>query len=312
MSSVDSSQTARALRLDAIERVITGAIREGDPNRVLACAVVDSTSPLADFGRAVEAARFPEYDMNKVMEPWDSSSLFLYTVDLERGHIGHIKRLVRGRDAEAFARTGRTGIEVLDDRADATDPIEQADIALLLAEFGIRDPAKAWNIATSCATERVAPTRHRPYSLLTYKGLLLLTRPLGVDHFYAYINKKTVRSMARLGIPSTLLGGQEYHLPVPGGYDDDYVAIHMVTDEPTIRAFTVVDPARPLSRAVAEADLAVVVFVDDDDQVHDLTDAAVAPEVDLISLSDRLVLDLRDDEVVIDLTDSAMDRISPR
>jgi hypothetical protein len=330
MSSAEPALASNDLRIDAIERVIVAALRAGDPDRVLACAVVDAGSPLAAFGRAIEAARFPEYDMAKVMEPWEPSSLFLYTVDVEQARIGHIKRLVRGRDADEFAATGRTGIEVLDDRVDATDPDEQASLDLLLGEFGITDPALVWNIATSCATERVAPTRHRPYSLLTYKGLLLLTRPIGVDHFYAYINKKTVRSMGRLGIPSTLLGGREYHLPVPGGYDHDYVAVHIVTDEPTVRAFTVTDPARPLSRAVAEADFPVVVFVDHD-QVLDLTDAAVSPHVSVARLDqesllavpadDDLVIDLTDDDVVIDLrdgdditidlTDAAMER-TPR
>jgi hypothetical protein len=318
MFSADPALTADELRLDAIERVITSALRDGGPDRVLACAVIDASSPLADFGRAIEAARFPEYDMAKVMEPWDSRSLFLYTVDVERGRIGHIKRLVRGRSASELARTGRTGIEVLDDRLDATDPAEQATLESLFAQFGITDPATVWNIATSCATERVAPTRQRPYSLLTYKGLLFLTAPLPADHFYAYINKKTVRSMARLGIPSTMVGDREFHLPVPGGYEHDYVAVHITADEGTVRAFTVVDAARPLSRAVAEADFPVVVFVDHD-QVLDLTDAAVSPHVSVarfdqesllaISADDDVVIDLRDgDDVTIDLTDAAMER----
>jgi hypothetical protein len=303
-SSGDTVNAVDEIRLEAIERVVTAALRLGHPDRVLACAAVDASSPLAAFARAVEAARFPEYDMAKVMEPWDDASLFLYTVDLERGRIGHVKRLVRGRTPAEVARTGRTGIEVFDDRLDATDPAEQATLAELLDEFGITDTSKVWNIATSCATERVQPTRSRPYSLLTYKGLFRLTRPLGVDHFYAYINKKTVRSMARIGVPSTLVLGRELHLPVPGGYDDDYVAIHMVTDEATARAFNEVDASRPLSRAVAEADVAVVVLLDDDDQVIDLTDAAVSPEVDVVTVDSHLLADLRsDDEVVIDLTD---------
>jgi hypothetical protein len=327
MSSANPAVSADEFRLDAIERVITAALRDGGRDRVLACAVIDASSPLADFGRAIEAARFPEYDMAKVMEPWDSRSLFLYTVDVERGRIGHIKRLVRGRTATELAQSGRTGIEVLDDRLDATDSAEQATLEGLFAQFGITDPATVWNIATSCATERVAPTRQRPYSLLTYKGLLYLTAPLPADHFFAYINKKTVRSMARLGIPSSMVGDREFHLPVPGGYDHNYVAVHITADEGTVRAFTVVDPARPLSRAVAEADFPVVVFVDDD-QVLDLTDAAVSPHVSLVRLDeasrravmgddvvidlrdgDDVVIDLRDgDEVTVDLTDPAVER----
>jgi hypothetical protein len=320
MSSADRALVADAVRLDAIESVIVETIRAGGADRAVACAVIDAGSPLADFGRAIEAARFPEYDMAKAMEPFEPASLFLYTVDVEKGRIGHVKRLVRGCSAEELERTGRTRIEVLDDRLVATDPAEQATLPELFGQFGITDPADAWNIATSCATERIAPTRHRPYSLLTYKGLLLLIQPLHVDHFFAYVNKKTVRSMGRLGIPSSMVGSHEFHLPVPEGYDHDYVAIHMTPDEATVKAFTVASPDHPLSRAVAELALPVVIFVHDEEQVLDLTDAATSPDVELARPRDLVVLDLTDGggpvldltgsdaEAVIDLTDASMAR----
>lgn len=302
MSSANRALVRDDVRLDAIESVIVDTIRAGGVDRTVACAVIDASSPMADFGRAIEAARFPEYDMAKVMEPFEPASLFLYTVDVEKGRIGHVKRVVRGCSAEELAETGLTRIEVLDDRLLATDPDEQATLDELFGQFGITDPSDAWNIATSCATERVQPTRHRPYSLLTYKGLLLLIQPLHVDHFFAYVNKKSVRSMGRLGIPSTLVGQSEFHLPVEAGYDHDYVAIHMTPDEATVKAFTVASPDHPLSRAVAEMDLPVVVFVHDDDLVLDLTDAAVSPHVELARPRD-LVLGLAGDAgPVIDLT----------
>ena len=315
MSSGNPSITADELRLDAIERVVTTALRSGHPDRVLAVAVVDASSPLAEFGRAMEAARFPEYDMAKAMAPWDDVSFFFYTVDVEHGRIGHVKRMVRARSAAEIARTGRTGIEVIDDRLDATDPAEQATLESLLAQFDITDPATMWNIATSCATERIAPTRSGPYSLLTYKALFLLSVPLPANHFYAYINRKTVRAMARIGIPCTVVGDHEFHLPTPHGYDQDYVAVHITADDETVRAFTVVDPARPLSRAVAECDLEMVVLLDHPDQVLDLTDAAVAPYVEVVAVdsswlaADDVVIDLTDDDrLIIDLTDAAMAR----
>jgi len=300
MSPEDRAPAADPIRLDAIESVVVEAIRSGGPDRTVAVAVVDASSPLADFGRAIEAARFPEFDMAKAMEPFEPSSLFLYSVDVEHGRIGHVKRLVRGNNADEFARTGRTNIEVLDDRLDAAVPEERAELADLFAQFGITDPASCWNIATSCATERIAPTRHRPYSLLTYKGLLLLIQPIHVDHFFAYVNKKTVRSMGRLGIPSTLVGDHEFHLPGLDGYDPDYVAIHMTPDDATVRAFTVFDPAHPLSRPVAEADLQVVVLVHDG-QVLDITDAVVSDSVELVHLPATDVIDLTDPQVVLDL-----------
>jgi len=323
MTSADRALVADEVRLDAIESVIVETIRAGGADRTVACAVIDASSPFADFGRAIEAARFPEYDMAKAMEPYDQASLFLYTVDVEKGRIGHVKRLVRGCSAAELAATGRTRVEVLDDRVAATDPAEHSSLEEIFEQFAITDPARIWNIATSCATERIAPTRYRPYSLLTYKGLLLLTQPIHVDHFFAYVNKKTVRSMDRLGIPSRLVGGREFHLPLAHGYDDDYVAIHMEPDEATVRAFTVANPERPLSRPVAEMRLPVVIFVNDDDRVLDLTDAAASPLVEVARPADLVgiartadgepVLDLTGaGDAVMDLTDAAMARASRR
>ena len=113
MSSADRALVADRIRLDAIESVIVDAVRAGGPDRTVAVVVVDAGSPLAAFGRAIEAHRFPEYDMAKVMEPFEAASLFLYTVDVEHGRIGHVKRLVRGNTAEQLAATGRTGIGTL-------------------------------------------------------------------------------------------------------------------------------------------------------------------------------------------------------
>lgn len=305
MSSDARALVADDVRLDAIESVIVETIRDGGADRAVAVAVIDAASPLADFGRAIEAARFPEFDMAKAMRPFEDASIFLLTVDVEKGRIGHVERLVRGCTAEEFAATGRTGLEVLDDRLDASDPVEHASPQELLAELGITTPDAVWNIATSCATERIAPTRQRPYSLLTVKGLLTLAEPVGVGHCLAYVNRKTVRSLARLGIPSRLVGSREFHLPVgPGAYADDFVAIHMQSDQATLDAFWRVNPEYPLSRFVAELDLPVVVFVDDDSRMIDLTEDELTPNLELAYPADRVVLDLTDEAgPVIDLTD---------
>jgi hypothetical protein len=307
MSSDTRALVADDVRLDAIESVIVDTIRDGGADRSVAVAVIDAASPLADFGRAIEAARFPEFDMAKAMRPFEDASIFLFTVDVEKGRIGHVERLVRGRTAEEFAVTGRTGLEVLDDRLDAIDPAEQASPEQLLAEHGISSPDAVWNIATSCATARIAPTRQRPYSLLTVKGLLTLAEPVGVGHCLAYVNQKTVRSMARLGIPSTLVGQREFHLPIgEGQYAEDFVAIHMQSDQATLDAFWKVNPEFPLSRFVAELDLPVVVFVDDDSRMIDLTEDELTPNVELAYPDDRVVIDLTDDDgPVIDLTDQS-------
>src|SRR5690606_27530354 len=85
-------------------------------------------------------------------------------------------------------------------------------------------------------------------------------------------------------------------------YDHEYVGIHMQPDEATGRAFTVYNPEHPLSRAVAELPLHVVVFVHDEARAIDLTDAAESPHVELVRTAELVVLDLTDDELMIDLT----------
>lgn len=263
------------LRLRAIERYVVDALREGDPTRVMACAVVDGGSSLAAFGRSMERLQFPKYDMAAAMAPYEHLSTFLYTVDVDLGRIVHVKRMVRAVTAEEFARTGRTGIEVIDDRLDARDPDESTTVDAVLAYHHIPEVSVCVNLATNFTTNAAAPTRERPYSLLSYKAVVEHGLAAGAQHLFAYVNRGAIKSLGRLGVPSGLLEGREYHLPAGAGYDHDYLAVHLEATQETLRVFTEFDPAHPLSRIVAGISLPIVILIDDPAEHLDLTDAAL-------------------------------------
>jgi len=263
------------LRLRAIERYVVDALRDGDPTRVMACAVIDGGSSLAAYGRSMERLQFPKYDMAAAMAPYERLSTFLYTVDVDLGRIVHVKRIVRAVTAEEFARTGRTGIEVIDDRLDALDPRESTTVEDVCTYHGIPDVSVCINLATNFTTNAAAPTRERPYSLLSYKAVVEHGIASGAEHLFAYVNRGAIKSLGRLGVPSDLLQGREFHLPAHEGYDLDYVAIHLDASQDTIRVFHEFDPAHPLSRIVSGVSLPLVILLDDPAEGLDLTDAAL-------------------------------------
>jgi len=279
-------------RLDELEARVVAMLAVGAPDRVVACAFVDGGSPLAAFGRTLEARSFPGYDFAQALAVYEDRSIFVYTVDVEVRRIAHVKRMVlplRHRGAD-----GRTGIEVLDDRLRAEDPKEQADLDDILRHHQLADVHRCVNLTTSMGTERgVRPTRARPYSLLGYRALFEWGVTRHYDHLFAYVNRGTVRSIGRLGITGGLLLDREFHLPDPrGGYDLDYVAVHLDGGPRSVEVFTVGDPAFPLSGLLAAIDLPVVIIADDDDVVIDLRDSPSGP---VQGADDDVVIDLRDD-----------------
>jgi hypothetical protein len=308
MNAAPDATAHAQVRFDAIESVVVDTLRACvDPGTGVATAVIDGRSPLAAFGRMVEVETFPHFDMAKAMSPFEARSLFLFTADLDAGRIGHIKRVVRGFTPDERGSSGHTGIEVIDDRIDALDPAERASLNEIAVYYDLGDTSQCWNVATSCATNRIASSRSRPYSLFTYKALFFLCRPVHVDHHFAYINLKSVRSMNRLRVPFDLVLGREFHLPVPSGYDPGYMGIHMFADDRGYRFFTEVREDRPLTRAVAGTELPIVVFETDREVAIDLTGADDAPEVVFARAVTSAVIDLTDDagEPVLDLTDDA-------
>src|SRR6478609_7446126 len=150
-------------RLDDLEGRVVAMLAVGDPGRVMACAIVSGDSPLAGFGRTLEARSFPGYDFSRALAPYEDRSLFIYTVDLQLRRIAHVKRVVLA--LPALDAEGRTGIEVIDDRLFAVDPGERAGFDEIARVHGVDDVRRCINLTTNLATDRGArPTRERPYS----------------------------------------------------------------------------------------------------------------------------------------------------
>ena len=275
MSATPRAYALDDLRLGAIERYLVDALKEGDPTRVMACAIVDGASSLAAFGRTMERLQFPKYDMAAAMAPYERYSAFLYTVDIDLGRIVHVKRMVRAHTAEEFERTGLTGIEVIDDRVVALPGSEHSSAEAILSYHQVADVRLCLNLATNFTTNVALPTRQRPYSLLSYKAVLEYGLAAGGRHLFAYVNRGAIKSLSRLGVPSDLVEGREFHLPMGGGYDVEYLAVHFEATEETARVFNEVDPTHPLTRIVADVSLPVVVILDDPADQLDLTDTVI-------------------------------------
>ena len=280
-------------RLDELEAHVVAVLAVGDPGRTVACAVVDGGSSLAAFGRTLEARSFPGYDFAQALAPYEERSLFIYTVDLQMRRVAHVKRVVLPR--EGRADDGRTGIEVIDDRLVAPDPDERARFEEIAAAHHIEDIRRCINLTTNLATDRGAsPTRQRPYSLLSYRAVFEWGTARRFEPLFACVNRSAVRSIGRVGIRGGLLLDREFHLPEPtGGYDLDYLAVHIDGGARAAEVFTVGDDAYPFTRIVAAIDLPVVVILDDEEVVLDLRDDPTVPMPD--EAEDEVVIDLRDD-----------------
>lgn len=223
--------------------------------------VVKSADRHANFGRTYEQLTFEaseNYDFAHGMEPYEDRSLFLYTVDLDAHAIAHTKRIVAALSPEDCARTGLTGLEMIDDRLLATEDTEKATLDEIVASGVITNLQRCLNIATNETTKRVPPSLGRPHVLFSYKAVFEITQAHGVDCVLAYLNPLAERSLGRLGLQYELLGGKEYHLPkLDGGYDMRYKAVCIPGTPENIEAFQTVDPSRPLASLVARESVPV-------------------------------------------------------
>lgn len=245
-------------RLNVLEQeLVTWLKNENEANDTVVAVAVDSNTKLASFGRTYETLTFPGYDFSTAMKPYEDRSLFVYTVDLEMGKIAHIKRLVRARSDEETAVSGMTGIEIIDDRLKANAPEEAADLNTLLAYHGLKSAGKSLNVTTNMATHRVEPSREKPYSLISYKATFEIATGLETTSIFAYLNSYAIKSLSRLGVQYDQLLGKEFHLPIPEGYDEEYLAICIPASEDNTAAFTKVNPAKPFTKIIAARNVPV-------------------------------------------------------
>ncbi len=205
--------------LTAIEARLVDLLERSPGRSGLATVLLTSDNPLSDFVRTYEASVFgaEEYDFFVGMRPYERDSYFLATVDLDNKVIAHVKRIVRARGGQVGVRgSGLTGIEVVDDRLTATDEMKRTGLQEIMEFHKIIDINRCFNLTSNIQTGRCKPSWDKPYSLISYKAVFKLTRVLGVDLIFAYMNRLAIRSLGRVGVEFEKLCGADFHLPMPG------------------------------------------------------------------------------------------------
>lgn len=226
---------ASQIEMDDIERTIVNFARS-KTSKDVAAVVVPPTIVEANFCRTGEQQTFDKlgegYDFAEGMAPYESSSVFLYTVNTEHGRIAHAKRLVH---ANVDNRTdGLTGIEPIDDRLTAGEESERADLDTILRDSDLTMDSlrTVVNVATNFTTRRLSPkTTKVPYATLSYlsvfKYVTDASRGRNAAAILAYLNSAAKDSLGRIKVESRLLGGKPFHLPKSdgSGYDERYEAV---------------------------------------------------------------------------------------
>jgi hypothetical protein len=249
--------------LTAIEIRLVDLLEQASGGSALATVLLPTDNPLSDFVRTYEASVFgaEDYDFFAGMKPYERDSFFLVTVDLENRVVAHVKRIVRARREYVDMRgSGLTGIEVVDDRLTATDANERTDLREIMEFHRIIDINRCFNLTSNIQTGRCQPSWDKPYSLISYKAVFKVTRELGIDYIFAYMNRLAIRSLGRVGVEFEKLAGKAFHLPMPGEpgrYDLNYEAVCIPGTPHNLEAFTREDPERPFTRLIAGLDVSL-------------------------------------------------------
>lgn len=260
------------VEMEVIERELIGQYKaSGDvQDERVAAFVLQHDDPYADFARTIETATYENYDSALAMRPYEASSFFVLTADMQTDRIAHIKRVVAANPTLGLPGANLTGLEVIDDRIKAVNPDEHASLEDLLVAHEIDDVMRGWNLTSNSAVPGVTPSKENPYTLLSYKAIYQLTRTEDMDFILAYLNEGAQKSLGKLGVVSQLLGGRDFHLPSPPNsttYDQHYTAFVIPNVPENTDAFTRVNPDKPLTRLVADRVVPVI-----ETQVIDGTD----------------------------------------
>jgi hypothetical protein len=274
MSDTDSSQAVKDAyqlsgeELTAIETRLVDLLEQSQCRSRVATVLLSADNPMSDFVRTYEAAVFgaEDYDFFAGMKPYERDSLFLVTVDLETRIVAHVKRIVRARTRQVGTEdVSLTGIEVLDDRLTATDENEKVGLRRIMEFHNIVDLNRCLNLTSNIQTGRCKPSWDKPYSLISYKAVFKVTRVLGIDFIFAYMNRIAIRSLGRVGVEFEKLAGKDFHLPMPGEperYDLRYEAVCIPGTPHNLEALMREDPERPFTRLIAGLDVPLYQMAD--------------------------------------------------
>lgn len=247
--------------LASLETRLVDLLEQHPDHSGLATALLGADDPLSDFIRTYEGSVFGAegYDFHAGMKPYEQQSLFLVTVDLEGKVAAHIKRIVQARRTGSGGQhAGLTGIEVVDDRLTASVDRERVGLWEILDYHKILDIQTCLNLTSNIQTGRSKPSWNRPYSLISYKAVFKVTRVLGVDNIFAYMNRVAIRSLGRVGVEFEKLAGRDFHLPIPGrpgSYDLNYEAICIPGTRHNLEVFSKDNPEKPFTTLIAGLDV---------------------------------------------------------
>lgn len=249
--------------MDEIESELFSELEPHLGSDDMVTVVVPWDSKYAKFGRTSETWAYGDFDNHAEMVQYEQNSFFIYTYDTEHGRIAHVKRILHAKTPEERDATGLTGVEVIDDRIVAQVDKEKAELDELMAYHDIPDIEQCWNVTSNHRTNRVnANFLERPFVLASYKTVFELGRRSGVTRLFAYLNEKAINSLAgeNMQIEYQLLGGEEYHLPLPnkpGMYDEDFVATCLPYTPANMSKFTEVDETAIGTVLIADRDVPI-------------------------------------------------------
>lgn len=191
-------------RITEIETDLSREVPSG-----VSAVVLDSPSAkgyYGQIGRTLEVNKgFKE--MPIFMKCLEHLSIFLYICDEVTGgsvKVVHSTRLFRADKFEAL----KNAPEILDDLKD------QVTIEQISNYHGIGEDEQCLIVVTDAARPDIAPTREKPYGLLAYRAMHEYAIESGVSHIFAYMNRKTIRNLGRIGVsPEPLCGRSNYTIP---------------------------------------------------------------------------------------------------
>ena len=223
------------------------------------CSVILSSSNIGGYfgrlGRSLEVRRgFGE--MPEAMLGLEDTTKFIYTFDRgvdTRPRVTHVTRFLQPNQSDPLKVVG----DILNDLSDQVDLTEAA------AYHNVDDPGKCLYLTTDLSVPGIYPARTRPYGLFAYRTMFEYASQEGFSHIFAYMNKKSLRNLGRLGIsPEPLCGRSDYIIPPMAGMTfEAYQPFVVSSNEATNRPFTDPNYARNIGHwagIMAGADLPVV------------------------------------------------------
>ena len=187
----------------------------------LASIIIPGDCGLAGLARTTEQRTFkPEgYNSFIYMRGYESGSGFIYTIrpntTLSQPYgVAHVKRFVVPYSLDDITSTGRTRIEVIDDRLLTPDSKQRLELSDIPKALGISVVDTCLNINSNINTRRLPKTVDAPIapSQISYLSVFKIAEMFGIDHVLSYMNVKALKSLGNSGLDAVVF--DNFHLPI--------------------------------------------------------------------------------------------------